>query len=65
MLLTDEEVAELRAIGDNANCMALKGGVPDHEGPALPDRWQLDDELAELAARWEIDPGRDLVKAHA
>jgi len=62
--LTDAEVAELRAIGDNANCMALKGGVPDHEGPALPDRWQLDDELAELAARWEIDPARDLVKTH-
>ncbi len=63
--LTADDVAELRAIGDNANCMALKGGVPDHEGPALPDRWQLDDELAELAARWEIDPARDLVKTHA
>ena len=63
--LTRAEVAELRAIGDNANCMALKGGVPDHEGPALPDRWQVDDVLAELAARWEIDPARDLVKTHA
>jgi aryl-alcohol dehydrogenase-like predicted oxidoreductase len=62
VLLSDEEVAELRAIGDNTNCMALKGGVPDHEGPALPDRWQLDEQLAELAARWEIDPARDLVK---
>ncbi len=60
--LTDDEVAELRAIGDNTNCMTLKGGVPDHEGPALPDRWQLDEQLAELAARWEIDPARDLVK---
>jgi aryl-alcohol dehydrogenase-like predicted oxidoreductase len=63
--LTPEEVAELRAIGDNTNCMALKGGVPDHEGPALPDRWQLDEQLAELAARWAIDPARDLVKTHA
>jgi aryl-alcohol dehydrogenase-like predicted oxidoreductase len=63
--LTAEEVAELRAIGDNANCMALKGGVPDHEGPPLADRWQLDDQLAELAARWEINPARDLVKSHA
>jgi len=62
--LTAAEVAELRAIGDNANCMALKGGVPDHDGPALPDRWQLDAELAQLAARWEIDPARDLVHAH-
>jgi len=63
--LTAEEVTELRAIGDNTNCMALKGGVPDHEGPALPDRWQLDEQLAELAARWDIDPARDLVKTHA
>ncbi|HEU4703221.1 MAG TPA: aldo/keto reductase [Conexibacter sp.] len=62
VLLSDAEVAELRAIGDNTNCMALKGGVPDHEGPPLADRWQLDDQLAELAARWEIDPARDLVK---
>jgi len=60
--LTADDVAELRAIGDNTNCMALKGGVPDHEGPALPDRWQLDEQLAELAARWAIDPARDLVK---
>lgn len=64
VLLSDEEVAELRAIGDNTNCMTLKGGVPDHDGPALPDRWQLDAELAELAARWEIDPARDLVQTH-
>jgi aryl-alcohol dehydrogenase-like predicted oxidoreductase len=65
VLLTREEVAELRAIGDNVNCMSLKGGVPDHEGPALPDRWQLDDTLDELAARWAIDPARDLVQTHA
>ena len=62
VLLSDAEVAELRAIGDNAGCMTLKGGVPDHDGPALPDRWQLDEPLAELAARWAIDPARDLVK---
>jgi aryl-alcohol dehydrogenase-like predicted oxidoreductase len=62
LLLSAEEVAALRAIGDNANCMTLKGGVPDHDGPALPDRWPLDPSLAELAARWAIDPARDLVK---
>ncbi|HEU4976172.1 MAG TPA: aldo/keto reductase [Baekduia sp.] len=55
--LSDEEVAEIRAIGDNTRCMALKGGVPDHEGVALADRWTLDDELAGIAARWSIDPG--------
>jgi len=65
VVLSETEVAELRAIGDNANCMALKGGVPDHEGAALPDRWTLDRALSEVAARWEIDPARDLVKTHA
>ncbi|HEX5146957.1 MAG TPA: aldo/keto reductase [Conexibacter sp.] len=64
VVLSDAEVAELRAIGDNSGCMTLKGGVPDHEGPALADRWQLDEPLTELAARWKIDPARDLVKTH-
>ena len=40
--------------------MALKGASPDHEGAEQPDRWSLDPELAALAARWGIDPGRDL-----
>jgi len=56
--LTAEEVAELRAIGDNANCMLLKGAAPDHEGPALPDRWALDADLVAVGARWGIDPDR-------
>ncbi len=45
--------------------MLLKGAAPYLEGPTLPDRWQLDAELAELAARWEIDPARDLAKTPA
>jgi aryl-alcohol dehydrogenase-like predicted oxidoreductase len=60
--LTAGEVAEIRAIGDNTNCMALKGASPQHDGEPLPDRWQLDDELAGLARRWSIDPLRDLVQ---
>lgn len=64
ILLTDEEVAEIRAIGDNSGCMALKGAAPDHEGPARADRWPLSDELAGLAGRWGIDPERDL-RQHA
>ena len=56
VVLSDEEVAEIRAIGDNTRCMALKGGVPDHDGDARPDRWALDAELQETAARWAIDP---------
>ncbi|MFL5911326.1 MAG: aldo/keto reductase [Gaiellaceae bacterium] len=58
--LSQEDVAAIRAIGDNANCMALKGGSPDHEGEARADRWPLDHELLELADRWGIDPARDL-----
>jgi aryl-alcohol dehydrogenase-like predicted oxidoreductase len=62
--LSAEEVRELRAIGDNSGCMALKGASPEYEGVALADRWELDDELAALATRWEIAPERELVKQH-
>jgi aryl-alcohol dehydrogenase-like predicted oxidoreductase len=58
--LSDEEVAEIRAIGDNTGCMALKGASPDHEGEEAPDRWPLDEELAEAGRRWGVDPERDL-----
>ena len=60
LVLSAEEVAELRATGDNTGSMALKGGVPDFEGELRPDRWPLDDALAEVARRWSIDPARDL-----
>jgi aryl-alcohol dehydrogenase-like predicted oxidoreductase len=63
VVLSDEEVAELRTIGDNYGSMALKGATPDHEGEPRPDRWPMDDELAELARRWGIDPERDLRQA--
>ena len=51
---------QIRAIGENTGCMALKGANPAHEGPARPDRWGLDGELEALAGRWGIDPARDL-----
>jgi aryl-alcohol dehydrogenase-like predicted oxidoreductase len=60
-LLPEDDVAALRAIGDNTGSMTLKGAAPDHEGEPRPDRWALTPELAELAARWGIEPGRDLV----
>jgi aryl-alcohol dehydrogenase-like predicted oxidoreductase len=63
--LSAEEVAALRAKGDNAGCMALKGANPDFEGEPQPDRWPLTGKLAALAERWRIEPERDLVKAHA
>jgi aryl-alcohol dehydrogenase-like predicted oxidoreductase len=61
--LSAGEVGEIRAIGDNTGSMALKGAAPDHEGEPRPDRWPLTPELAELAARWGIEPARDLVPA--
>jgi hypothetical protein len=63
IVLGADEVAELRAIGDNTGSMTLKGGVPDHEGEPKPDRWELDDRLADVAGRWGIDPARDLQPA--
>jgi len=58
--LSAEDVAEIRAIGDNTGCMALKGASPTHEGEERPDRWPLDGELLAVGARWGIDPARDL-----
>lgn len=58
--LSQEDVEAIRAIGDNANCMALKGANPAHDGPEQPDRWTLTPELTAVGARWGIDPGRDL-----
>jgi aryl-alcohol dehydrogenase-like predicted oxidoreductase len=59
--LTAEDVAEIRAIGDNAGSMTLKGASPEHEGEERPDRWPLTDDLTEVGTRWGIDPARDLV----
>jgi aryl-alcohol dehydrogenase-like predicted oxidoreductase len=59
--LGEDEVARIRAVGDNTGCMALKGASPQHEGEERPDRWPLDEELAEAGRRWGIEPGRDLV----
>jgi aryl-alcohol dehydrogenase-like predicted oxidoreductase len=63
--ITVDEVAEIRAIGDNTGCMALKGASPDHEGDERPDRWPLDEKLAAVGERWGIDPARDLTGAAA
>src|SRR5579859_1449098 len=45
--LTPAEVEEIRAIGDNTGCMALKGANPEHSGEERPDRWDLDERLAQ------------------
>src|SRR5829696_6209635 len=59
-LLSADDVATLRAIGDNTGSMTLKGAAPDHEGEPRPDRWPLTPELTDVAARWGIEPARDL-----
>jgi len=63
VVLSDEEVEEIRSIGDNTGGMTLKGGVPDFSGEERPDRWPMSQELASVGARWGIDPQRDLLPA--
>lgn len=62
--LSDEDVAAIRAVGDNTGCMALKGASPAHEGEERPDRWALDEDLVAVGERWDIDPERDLLATH-
>ena len=62
VVLSADEVDEIRAIGDNTGCMALKGGTPQHEGPPAADRWPMDGRLSEVAARWRIDPAAQLTR---
>jgi aryl-alcohol dehydrogenase-like predicted oxidoreductase len=61
--LSEDDVAAIRAIGNNRGCMALKGASPSHEGEERPDRWGLDRDLAAVGERWGIDPKRDLAAA--
>jgi aryl-alcohol dehydrogenase-like predicted oxidoreductase len=60
--LTDEDVMEIRHLGDNTGSMSLKGASPQHSGEELPDRWTLDVRLRDVADRWRIDPQRDLAQ---
>jgi aryl-alcohol dehydrogenase-like predicted oxidoreductase len=65
MLLSDQDVEQIRSIGDNTGCMALKGASPAHAGEERPDRWPLDQRLESVARRWGIEPERDLVQVAA
>ncbi len=60
--LTEADVEEIRALGDNTGSMLLKGASPQHSGDELPDRWTLDDRLHRVADRWRIEPARDLTQ---
>jgi aryl-alcohol dehydrogenase-like predicted oxidoreductase len=65
--LSAAELEQIRSLGDNTGCMALKGASPEYSGEARPDRWELDQRLTDVARRWRIEPERDLVQvaAHA
>ncbi len=63
--LSADEMEELRRIGDNTGCMALKGGNPEHTGEPLPDRWSLTNDLTLAAQRWHIDSQTALACTHA
>ena len=52
--LSAADVHELRAIGDNTGCMALKGASPEHEGEERADRWPLLPRHHDVAERWGI-----------
>ncbi len=60
--LSKEEIDALRKIGDNTGSMALKGASSSYQGDPRADRWELDDRLADTAARWRIDPRHDLAE---
>jgi aryl-alcohol dehydrogenase-like predicted oxidoreductase len=58
--LSADEVREIAQIGDNTGSMTLKGASPEYSGARVADRWELDGELSAVAARWQIEPERDL-----
>ena len=60
VLLSAEEIDEIRTIGDNTHSMLLKGAHPDYDGDPVADRWPLEPWLTEVAKRAGISPDRDL-----
>ncbi len=64
VVLEPQEVAMMRAIGDNAGCMVLKGATPDHDGGVLADRWPLEPDLVAAGARWGVHAANDLAAGH-
>jgi aryl-alcohol dehydrogenase-like predicted oxidoreductase len=49
--LSAAEVDEVKEIGDNTGCMALKGASKRHEVSERPDEWPMREDLLELAGR--------------
>lgn len=59
-MLTEDELEEIARLGDNSNCMALKGASSQYIGPPMADQWPLTAEHAQVARNWNIVPDRDL-----
>lgn len=52
---TAEEVDQIRRIGDNTGCMALKGASERHLGQEpRADEWPIREELVDVASRWGL-----------
>ena len=58
--LSAAEVEEIRRIGDNTGSVPLKGASRQYSGVERADQWQMTPELEDVAARWGIEPDRDL-----
>ena len=66
VVLSDDEVAEIRAIGDNTGSMALKGAAPRPRGRRRSrTAGRSTPSSPSSPRRWGIDPARDLAKAAA
>lgn len=52
--LSEEEVEQVRAIGDNTGCMMLKGASKRHTTSERPDEWPMRGDLLELAGRYGL-----------
>ena len=55
LTFTAEEVEQIRLIGDNTGCMALKGASERHLGQEpRADEWPIREELVDVASRWGL-----------
>lgn len=59
-VLTEDEVAAIRAVGDNRGTVPLKGASRQYSGELRADQWPITPQLEEVGRRWGIEPDRDL-----
>jgi aryl-alcohol dehydrogenase-like predicted oxidoreductase/chlorite dismutase len=59
-VLTPDEIAEIRAVGDNRGSVPLKGASRQYSGVPRADQWPITAPLEDIATRWGIEPDRDL-----